>query len=133
MGTEYFVLHKKDFGGEGLGDNKKRREIYDRRKGFSNLERATLFALKNIHEDPILAKIGITITEGEKMKDPQKPYVIAAYFAHKYQSYCMGEADSVPTHEVVRCSQEQLEATLKEIAKEEPNKIYWGIELKLLP
>ena len=131
--SEYFVLHKKDFGGEGLRQNTNKRELYDRRKEFSDLEKATLFALENMHEDPILVKTGVIAKEEGKLRDPQKPYVVAAYFDYKYSSYCMGESDPAPTHEITRCGPEQLETTLRELAREQPQKIYWGIELKLLP
>ena len=131
--SDYFVLHKKDFSGAELRQNTNKRDLYDRRKEFSDLEKATLFALENMHEDPILARTGITVKDGEKVRDPQKPYVVAAYFGYKYNSYCMGESDPAPTHEITRCSPEQLETTLRELAKEQPQKIYWGLELKLIP
>lgn len=131
MKNEYFVLHKRDFNGETLRANDKGRELYDTLKEFSSLEDATEFALENMHEDPILAKATLTIDE-DRIRSKESPYVIAAYFKYKYYSYCMDESDPAPTHEIIRCSQGQLESTLRSIARERPNKIYWGIELKLI-
>lgn len=133
MTKEYFVLHKRDFSGETLSLNKKQRELYDAIKQFSKLGDAKEFALEIMHEMPILAKFGNSLNETEKIRNSASPYVVAAYFANKYQHYCYdGSSDSVPTHEVTRCSEAQLENTLYELAKEKPNKIYWGIELKLV-
>lgn len=131
MKNEYFVLHKRDFGGEKLKENTEKREMYDLLKEFSSLEDSTEFALENMHEDPILAKATLAIDE-DRIRSKENPYVIAVYFKYKYHSYCMGEPEASPTYEITRCSQGQLEATLRSIAKEHPNKIHWGIELKLI-
>lgn len=136
MKKEYFVLHKKVPEGNMLSETKEKRELYDSRKEFSTLERAIDFALKVLHEQPIVAKTGFTLEglEGEMVKDPSNPYVIVAYFPTKYGYTDMGGGyDHDPTHEILRCNPDQLEATLWDLAKEKPSKIYGGIELKLFP
>lgn len=132
MKQEYFVMCKKDFRGENLQENKKKREIYDKKKDFFSLEEATEFALENIHQLPILARATLK-PENDIIKDKDKPFVLAAYFEAKYFSYGYDGRDNFPTFEITRCSQDRLESELEELAQEKPDKIYFGVELKLLP
>lgn len=133
MKSSYFVMYQKDFEGNGLKGNRHKREIYDKMKQFSSLEKSVEFVLDKMHEDPILAKIG-QISDGEIPRYPDTPYVIAISFEEKYRSYDFtGDSDPVPAYEIVRCNQSELETKLRSLAQEMPNKIYWGIELKLLP
>ncbi len=136
MEKEYNVFHKKDFSAQRLKENIAKREIYDSRKTFTDLNKAQEFAMSVLHEQPILMKYAsVKTTKNEQIKNTDNPYMVAAYFIDKYHHYC-GLDDSsnpVPTHEIERCNLEQLENVLMKLAEEKPNKLYWGIELKLIP
>lgn len=132
MEGKYHVLHKKDFNGGSLQANRQKRELYDRMKSFSSVDAAAEFALSVLSEKPILVKESVTYEDAGRIKNPSRPYVIAAYFGNKYYHYSYdGSNDSVPTHEIERTGLDQLESRLESIAEEGPDKIYWGIELKL--
>lgn len=135
MKKNYFVLYEKSDKDDWL-NNTEKRELYHRRKGFSDLEKAITFAVTVLEDEPIIARAGLTIEEHEKgrIKDPDNPYVIATYFLEKYgYTGTFGEGEEIPTYEIIRCNPDQLEATLWDLAKEKPSKIYGGIELKLFP
>jgi len=135
MKTEYAIMHKKDLSAPHLKENKEKREIYDKRTSFETLDNAIEFAISVLHEQPILMRSAALAPQGnEQVKYPDTPYVIAAYFTTKYSHYSYdGSSDYVPTHEIERCSRDQLEDKLMKIAGEAPDKLYWGIELKLIP
>lgn len=133
MKSSYFVMYQRDLIGERSSRNQMKRELYDKIKQFPSFEEASDFALENMHQDPILAKYGL-LADKETPRFTDTPYTIVAYFNSKYfhESYD-GSSDSVPTHEIIRCTHADLETKLRSLAQEMPNKIYWGIELKLLP
>ncbi|MBI5066224.1 hypothetical protein HZA97_08365 [Candidatus Woesearchaeota archaeon] len=132
MGEKYYVLHKFDQIGNSLQANRYKRALYDRIKGFSSVDAAAEFARSVLNEKPILIKEAITFEDANRIKNPSNPYVIATYFGNKYRHECYdGSSDPVPTHEVERTTLNQLESRLESIAEEGPDKIYWGIELKL--
>jgi len=129
---KYYVLHERDFMGEGIKVNSHQRELYDRIKKFSDINVATNFALSKLNEAPILFSEGVGFDDEKRIKNPSTSYVIAAYFEGKYTHYCYdGSSDSVPTHEIERTSLTELEGKLENISRELPDKIYFGIELKL--
>ena len=129
-----FVLYDRDKGYEvGLRKMCKGRQMYDSYRGFQDLRKARQFARSNIYNGAILSAACPSKFPEAKPKNPEKPYVVALYFEGKYGSHDYGGGyDSIPTYEVLRCAEGDLEATLNKIAeKEEPNKIIWGIELNL--
>jgi len=129
MENGYFVLYKRDRSGEKM-ERAKGRMLYDSIKEFETKERAISFGLSNLQDTPILAK------KVESLNDYKEgaTYVIAAYFTGKYQHYSYdGSCDSVPTHEITRCDQGDLDRIIEKLANEDPSKIYLGIEEKLVP
>lgn len=131
MEEKYYVLHKNDEFGKTAKGNDHGRELYDKIKPFSSLDAASEFALTVLNERPILIQKALTCEDTNKIKNKSKPYVIAAYFENKYTYYCYDESSDSPTHEIVRSTLKQLESKLESIAEETPDKIYYGIELKL--
>jgi hypothetical protein len=135
LNEKYFVLHKWDPQSNSLRENKHKRPLYDIIAKFTDYVEAADFALEKMNERPILAKGAVNLGQGEEAKNPALPYVIALHFPRKYESCSYdGSCDPVPTNEIERCKREELEDTLIRLAEEEqPEQIYWGIELKLLP
>lgn len=129
MNSGYLVLHKRDYEGEKRKENNKKRGLYGARKGFSDYENAIRFALDHLDEDPIVMFANYLLS-GEMLRS--KNYVIAAYFRYKYGGSSYENDSSIPTYEIIRCSQSKLEEKLRSIAKERPDKIYWGLETKLM-
>ncbi len=129
MENDYFVLYKRDRDGETM-KRAKGRMLYDRIKTFATEQDARAYGLSNLQDTPIVAKNVQCLGD----YNPQATYVIAAYFTAKYSSSCYdGSSDPVPTHEVVLCRQENLDALVKELAAEGPSRLYLGIEEKLIP
>ena len=129
-----FVLYDRDKGSEaGLRKMCKGRQMYDSYRGFQDLSKARQFARSNLYNGAVLSAACPSKFPEAKPKNPEKPYVVALYFEDKYGNHEeSGFYNRVPTHEVLRCAEGDLEATLNKIAeKEEPNKIIWGIELNL--
>lgn len=130
---KYFVLFD-----SGLHERFWRSDgIYDQRKDYSKFGNALKFAGMVLSKYPILVKLMAHAPEGnERVKDAKKPYLVVAYFKDKYHydKYITGCDDPVPNYEIKRCSKDDLEGTIKETAdeKETPDKIYWGLELKVL-
>ena len=129
MEDEYFVMYQRDITRElrGMADD---RMHYNDHKGFADKEEATEFALSHLQDIPIVAKTVKALAD----YDAEADYVVVAHFECKHQQrhFDMGHY-FVPTNEVVRCSQEDLDATVRELANENPNKMYLGIEEKLVP
>lgn len=135
MKNEYAVLHKKDLDGPTLKENKAQRELYDRMTAFSTMDKAAKYAMSVLQERPVIMKSASLMAQGkEQVRYPETPYVIAAYFETKYGGHSYGGSfDYVSTYEVERCNRDQLEDKLMKIAEEGPSKLYWGLELKLIP
>lgn len=133
MEGNYFVMYKRDLSGEKLCSNfDKSRMMYDGLKTFESSNSALEFAFSRMGELPLLVKSGYVPSGDERLKDPARPYLLAAYFPRKYHHYSYdGSSDAVPTHEVLRCSESELEATIEMLAKETPDKIFMGLELSL--
>lgn len=129
MGNTYFVLYKRDRSGETL-TRAKGRLLYDRVHEFTDKTKATAFGLTHLEDTPIVAR---TVTALEEYVAGAR-FVVAAYFPSKYvhEDY-VGDRDAVPTHEVVQCDLNDLDATVELLASEKPSKLYLGIEEKLLP
>jgi len=117
MVKDYFVLHEIDRSGISLSLNNHKRELYDRLTNFNSLEKARKFAIKKLHESPIIVyrnfleeNIPISnnadpylfaeylkhkyriaykksLEEGIEISNNKKPYIIALYFGGKYQSH----------------------------------------------
>ena len=132
MEEKYYVLHKNDEFGKTAKGNDRGRELYDKIKPFSSLDAASEFALTVLNERPMLIQKALTCEDANKIKNKSKPYVVAAYFENKYHDYSyFGSGESISSHEIVRSTLKQLESKLESIAEETPDKIYYGIELKL--
>lgn len=140
--TKYFALHKRDTG-EEKDDPGRRKELYGRLKGFDDLDEALKFVtpvfpvLNKEHETRILVKREAYSVEGSEIpKDKREPYVIAAFFRGKYHHYFAGTTEigsDWPTYEVRRCAPNKLEETLRKVTRGNPDRVYWGIELKIMP
>jgi len=129
MENQYFVLYKRDRSGETM-EKAKGRMLYDKIEEFVDRDEAAAFALSNLQDTPIMARYVKAFAD----HDSNISYVVAAHFEHKYQHYDYGgDSDSVPTHEVERCGQNHLDSIVETMASESPNKMYLGIEEKLLP
>lgn len=133
MEGNYFVMYKRDLQGEKHCSNfDKSRMMYDGLKTFQSGDSARKFAYSRAGELPLLAKTGGAPEGFEKLNSLLKPYLVAAYFPNKYFHYDYGGgSDAVPTHEVLRCSESELESTIEMLAREGPNKIFMGLELSL--
>ena len=129
MAKEYFVLFKRDRDGESMARTKGRM-LYDALRQFSDHAEAKKFALRNLQHTPLLAKT--IISAGDYC--PAALYVVAAYFTDKYgYTDISGVYNSQPTHEVEVCNQQALERIVEHMASEGPDRMYLGIEEKLLP
>ncbi len=128
-----FVLYDRDRNNEKhLRKMCKGRQMYDSYKGFRDLSKARQFAQSNIYSGAILSAVCPSKFPEAKPKNPEKPYIVALHFKYKYGSHdYAGEYNHVPTYEVLRCAEGDLEKTLYKITEEEPNEIIWGTELNL--
>ena len=128
-----FVLYERDRINErDLRKKCKGRQMYDSYRGFQDLRKARQFAQSNMDSEAVLSAACPSKFPEAKPKNPEKPYVVALYFEDKYGNHEeSGFYNRVPTHEVLRCDENHLEATLNKCAEEAPNKIIWGIELNL--
>jgi hypothetical protein len=133
MEDRYFVMYRRDMDGEKeCARMRKGRQIYDAYKGFRTIEEALDFSYGHLREQPALVKAGLSFEGSEAVKDPTKPYLVAAYFDKKYGHDCYdGSYSYNPTHEVARCAPSELEAMLEKIGSESPDKMYLGVELTL--
>lgn len=132
MADEYFVLYKKDFNGKSIKENKAKRELYDKINEFNSLENAKAFAFEYLHQQPILARQGVSYDANFDIKNVDSPYIVAARFDHKYFHYDYGGgSDAISSHEVMRCQKNDLEKVVNNLVKEQPDRIIVGIELKL--
>ena len=126
---EYFVLYKRDRDGE-KSKRAKGNMLYDKIKEFKTEEEAMTFGLEYLHDTPIMAKRVTKPTDYE----PNATYVLAAYYAYKYKHYCYdGSSDSVPTHEVAKSDLKNLGTLVEKLSEQGPQKIYLGIEKKIIP
>ncbi len=129
MQGDYFVLYARDRNGEKM-KMAKGRMLYDRIRDFDSRQDAIAFGLTHLQSSPIVAQAVRTLEDYASDAE----YVVAAYFPSKYQSYAMdGSSDPVPTHEVIRCGQGDLDAVVSALAEEDPSRMYLGIELTLMP
>ena len=129
MKNNYFVLYNRDRSGEQMKEAKGRM-LYDKIQEFPTEKKAVAFGLNYLQNTPIVAKTVKNIDD----YDAKANYVVAAYFTSKYKHYDYGGGcDPVPTHEVITCNQESLDTVIENFAKENPSKIYLGIEQKLTP
>ncbi|MBT4824239.1 hypothetical protein HN695_02560 [Candidatus Woesearchaeota archaeon] len=129
MDGKYFVLYKRDQKSEHM-DKVKGRMLYDKIEEFADREKALEYALSNLQDTPILAK---TIKSPQDF-NAEASYVVAAYFGSKYgYTDYGGDYNDVPTHEVVRTKLGNLDSVVEELASEGPNRLYLGIEEKLIP
>lgn len=128
---DYFVLYERDVKTE---KEKKygERMLFDNCKYFEGTAEAQRFAFKNL---PAIFGKRTSLNEEDKakLKDEQKPYIVAAKQTGKYCSSCMGETDYLETYDVIRCSENELETTIEKLAGEnETDEIIAGLELKLV-
>lgn len=131
MESDYFVLYKRDFNGEKLS-RAKGRMLYDKSKDFCEYASAITFANRNLPA-LVVKRTPLNEEDSQKIKDTDKPYVVAAFFPMKYRHYCYdGSSDPVPTSEVVRCAENELEKVVEKLSSEGAQKVDLGIELRFL-
>lgn len=129
MKDQYFVLYKRDHGAESMG-RAKGRFVYDKINEFESYESAKRFAFGHLHDTPIVAKN--ICYENDLHKDAS--YIVAAHFPKKYStSFYDGSHEYVPTHEVIKTKITNLDAIVQRIATEKPDRMYLGIEQRIIP
>ncbi|TAL57147.1 MAG: hypothetical protein EPN86_02260 [Nanoarchaeota archaeon] len=124
----YVVMYERDARYPLIGEDPSHPSLYDSAREFRELGAARNFASAKMADPALLVKCGSVEDENSRGN-----FVVAGYFPDKYKHYDYGGgSDSVPTHEVVRCSREALEQTLATFSSNVPKKIIWGIELKII-
>jgi hypothetical protein len=130
---EYFVLYRRDLEAEkNLKKQTRGKMLFDAAKEFKDYNRALIHANANL--PAILAKkTPLSEEEKAKIRDEQRPYIVAGYFESKYRHHSYdGSSDNIPTNEVVRCSEGELEKAVEKVSSEGATKIRVGIELRVL-
>jgi len=131
MANKFFVLFKRDIKTEKEKEYGPKM-LYDHMAEYPTLAKATEFALEHIPAT-IVKKLPLTEAETSRIRDSEKPYLVAAQFNGKYHSCCMGETDPMTTFDALRCSEKDLEATVEAFSAEGAEKIIVGAELKVYP
>ena len=128
MKKDYFVLAERNIGHEKDSNSP---QVYMTYKEFKDYNQALTFSNRNLPS--ILAKkTPLTEAEKQRIKDSERPYVVTAHFRTKYETSCMGEVESFPANEAIRCTEDKLETIVTTFAKNGGEKIVLGIELKVL-
>ncbi|HLP79340.1 MAG TPA: hypothetical protein VK158_01790 [Acidobacteriota bacterium] len=124
----YFLLHKHDPDCKDHSKNPHRWDVYDKMSMHRDFPAAQKAYFGKLAENPILAKV----LDGPPSE--LGPYVIAAYYPKKYGSYdYLGDLNyHIPSHEVARCSKDDLKSVLERMVKDKPSKIFVGIEQKVM-
>ena|SRR3989344_4306279 len=132
MSEKYFVMYERARSCESGSKNPGHRPTYHKLKTFSAEERASEFAMSKLSDQPILARQISSMKDIADAKIQADTYVLAIYFGCKYSIGSFDEFECEPIYEVERCTPSELEVAVGKIAKESPDKIYIGIERKLL-
>jgi hypothetical protein len=129
--AEYFVLYDRDLKTERSKEYGETM-LFDQMKYFHDLASARSFAMRQL--PAIVAKRECYHpSKDDELRDPSKPYVIAAEHYGKYTSSCMGETDSLKTYDARRCGAADVESIMEKMLIERTARcIVGGLELKLL-